>query len=93
MYLRWTPSAFSDLKAISQRIELARNLDTANRVCRRIYDGIQLLSQNANAGKPGIDTGTRELVISGTPYIVVYRVVAASEAVQVLRIWHCAQKR
>lgn len=30
MHIRWTPAAFSDLKAISQRIELARNLATAN---------------------------------------------------------------
>jgi toxin ParE1/3/4 len=92
MHLRWTPAAFSDLKAISQRIELARNLATANRACRRIYDVIQLLRRNPNSGKPGTDDGTRELVIHGTPYIVVYRVVG-SEAVQILRIWHGAQKR
>lgn len=41
MRLRWTPSAFDDLESISRRIELERNLATANRVCRHIYDAIQ----------------------------------------------------
>ncbi len=41
MQVRWTQRALQNLKTISQRIEQQRNLATANRVCRRIYEAIQ----------------------------------------------------
>jgi toxin ParE1/3/4 len=87
--IRWTPPALNDLKTISHRIEEQRNLATANRVCRHIYDSIQSLRRNPHTGRPGSEDGTRELVIHRSPYIVVYRL--RSEAVQILRIWHGAQ--
>jgi toxin ParE1/3/4 len=47
------------------------------------------LGEYPAVGRPGRVTGTRELVVTGTPYIVVYRVEAA--AVVVLRVLHGAQ--
>jgi plasmid stabilization system protein ParE len=45
------------------------------------------------SGKPGMEEGTRELVVSALPsYIVAYRLMPAG-AVQILRIWHGAQQR
>ncbi|HEY7392251.1 MAG TPA: type II toxin-antitoxin system RelE/ParE family toxin [Bryobacteraceae bacterium] len=61
--IRWTPPALNDLKTISHRIEEQRNLATANRVCRHIYDSIQSLRRNPHTGRPGSEDGTRELVI------------------------------
>ena len=90
MFVRWTPTALNDLKVISHRIEQQRNLAAANRVCRRIYAAIQDLRRHPHTGRPGIEEGTRELVISHLPYIVVYR-LEHSEAVEILRIWHGAQ--
>jgi plasmid stabilization system protein ParE len=55
---------------------------------RRICDAIQNLRRHPQAGRSGIEEGTRELVIS--PYIVVYRLMD-SEAVQILRMWHGGQ--
>ena len=93
MLLRWTPSAFNDLKIISSYIEQQRNLATANRVCRIIYDAVQSLRRFPESGKIGIEEGTRELVVPALPsYIVAYRVIR-SEAVQIVRIWHGAQER
>jgi toxin ParE1/3/4 len=91
MLLRWTLQALNDLKTISYRIEQQRNLATANRVCRHIYDSIQTLRQHPHTGRHGAEEGTRELVISVSPYIVVYRVHV--EIIQILRIWHGAQDR
>jgi len=89
MHVRWTPAALNDFKTISHRIEQERNLATANRVCRQIYGAIQSLRRHPHTGRPGIEEGTRELVISRLPYIVVYRL--QSEAAQILHIWHGAQ--
>jgi toxin ParE1/3/4 len=89
MGIRWTSTALNDFKTISLRIEQQRNLATANRVCRHIYDSIQSLRRHAHTGRPGNEEGTRELVISKSPYILVYRL--QSEAVQILRIWQGAQ--
>jgi len=41
-------------------------------------------------GRPGRRRGTRELVASGTPYIVVYRLRLSS--VRVLAVMHGAQR-
>ncbi len=41
-------------------------------------------------GRAGRVPGTRELVISGTPYIVPYRVRGG--AVEVLRVFHAARR-
>ena len=91
--IRWTPSASNDLKTISSYIESQRNLATANRVCRVIYEAVQILRRFPESGRIGIEEGTRELVVSALPsYIVVYRIVP-SNSVQILRIWHGAQQR
>jgi toxin ParE1/3/4 len=92
MFIRWTTAAVNDLKIISSRIEQQRNLATANRVCRAIYDTIQILRRFPESGKSGIEDGTREFVVPRLPYVVAYRVMH-SEAVQILRIWHGAQDR
>ena len=91
--IRWTTSALNDLKIISLYIEGHRNLVTANRVCRIIYDAVQILRRFPESSKPGMEEGTRELVVPALPsYIVVYRLLP-SAAVQILRIWHAAQQR
>jgi toxin ParE1/3/4 len=93
MLIRWTPIAINDLKNISSHIERQRNLATANRVCRIIYDAIQILRRFPESGRIGIEEGTRELVVPALPsYIVAYQVIRR-DAVQVLRIWHGAQER
>jgi addiction module RelE/StbE family toxin len=92
MRIRWTPSALNDFKTISGHIERQRNLATANRVCRTIYDAIQILRRFPESGKAGIENGTREFVVPAVPsYIVAYSV--QQEVVRVLRIWHGAQER
>ena len=48
------------------------------------------LAEHPRIGRPGRVEGTRELVVSGTPYIVAYRV--AGEDVTILRVLHGAQQ-
>jgi plasmid stabilization system protein ParE len=56
----------------------------------RIRTCVEGLVQFPEMGRPGRIEGTRELVISSTPYIAAYRIV--DEAVRILRVLHGAQQ-
>ena len=56
----------------------------------RIMAAVAVLGENPRVGRPGRWTGTRELVITGTPYIAPYRVRAG--AIEILRVFHGAQE-
>jgi toxin ParE1/3/4 len=49
-----------------------------------------LLPEHPEIGRPGRISGTRELVVRGTPFIVPYRTVGRE--IQVLRVYHGARK-
>ena len=54
-----------------------------------LYNGCTSLENFPHVGRKGRIAGTRELVFSGLPYIVVCRVV--DRVIEVLRIYHGAQ--
>jgi toxin ParE1/3/4 len=88
MRLRWTTPAASDLYAIVEHIE-QDNPVAASEVARTIYDGCDTLRRFPYQGRKGRIDGTRELVFSGLPYIVVYRI--KDQVVEIARIYHGAQ--
>ncbi len=90
MRIESSPHAVADLKTISEYIEQNRNLSTANRITRSIYDAAQSLVPMPNGGRLGRIEGTRELLVSPLPYIVIYKVLP--ERVLVLNILHAAQR-
>ena len=51
---------------------------------------LNVLSQHPYLGRPGRVLSTRELVISGTPYIAVYRVNATAGRIEILHFLHGA---
>ena len=57
---------------------------------RALYETPSSLLTFTNRGRPGKKEGTRELVMSPLPYIVVYTV--RGDAVYVVRILHGAQQ-
>ena len=73
MKVVWSPRAIHHLIAIRRYIEKDSDKSAAL-IAGRILDAIELLRTLPQMGRPGRLTGTRELVISGTPYIVPYRV-------------------
>jgi toxin ParE1/3/4 len=89
MRIEWTADALADFEHISTWIENERTLALANRICRNVYDAVQALGRQPGLGRIGRVGGTRELVITGTPWIAIYRV--NSDVIQVLRILHGAQ--
>ena len=53
MRVEWSQPAVADLQRISGYIEQDRSLETANRVSRVIYDGVQSLRTMPYRGRPG----------------------------------------
>lgn len=81
--------AYADLYAL--RSYIARDdPPAADRIARRLHDAAARLATFPHRGRPGRRRGTRELVISGTPYFVVYRVRGSSAVI--LRVLHGAQR-
>ena len=89
MHVRWLKRALKNLDDEAEYI--ARdNPQAAVRIVERIAASIDRLATHPASGRPGRVPGTRELVISGTPYVVPYRV--RDETVQILRVFHAARK-
>jgi len=87
--IRWLRTALANLDAEAEYI--ARdNPAAAARVVKTIVDTVDQLKQYPAMGRPGRLTGTRELVIPGTPYVIPYRV--RENAIEVLRVFHPARR-
>jgi len=90
MRLRWTIPAADDLYNIVRHIQ-QDNPVAATDVAQTLYDGCDTLRKFPYLGRKGRIAGQRELVFSGLPYIVVYRI--QDQVVELLRIYHGAQDR
>jgi addiction module RelE/StbE family toxin len=88
--MRWTPAAADDLESIQDYL-LGHLPSLAQSTIREIYEKIPMLRSTPFRGRPGREEGTRELVLSRLPYIVVYRVKDSD--VEILHIYHGAQHR
>lgn len=91
MNLKWLPTAtkerFEQLDYIAQDNPLAAITQD-----EEIEQQTNLLVEQPEMGRIGRVKGTRELVISQTPFIVVYLIVAKRERIEILRFLHGAQK-
>ena len=100
MRLLWTGPALSDLRALRADVAkdgeraadamVARIVDRAERQLSRLPDsGSPSLPSPARGGGKG-GGKARELAISGTPYVLPYRIVG--DAVHILRVFHSARR-
>ena len=89
MQLRWTEEAADDLEHIAGYL-LTHTPSRAQDLIRTVYDAPSDLLTFPNRGRQGKKEGTRELVLSPLPYIVVYKVLG--DIIFVVRILHGAQK-
>jgi addiction module RelE/StbE family toxin len=88
MKIRWLNSATRSMRAAHQYIA-AFDPTAARRTVNRIESLVGRLAEFPQSGRLGTVAGTRELVIAGLPYIVVY-MIADSEVV-ILRVFHAKQ--
>jgi len=87
--IRWTAVAADDLKSVYDYLS-EHAPARADAIVDRILDGIDALAQFPNLGRQGRLNGTRELVITGTPFIVFYRL--RKSQVEILGVLHAARK-
>ncbi|MEA1652333.1 type II toxin-antitoxin system RelE/ParE family toxin [Nitrospirillum sp. BR 11164] len=89
MKIEWLPAAQREFS--NQIIHLAdRNPIAAVRIGDAVEAAVERLASYPHSGRPGRVPGTQELVITDTPYIVVYR--TTSNVVVILRVLHGAQR-
>jgi len=88
MQVRWTTPAAQDLEEITLYIKKDSE-SSARAVAKTLFDAANSLDLLPSRGRVGRIPGTRELVVPGLPYIVVYQVTAT--AIQVLHIHHGAR--
>jgi len=63
--------------------------DSAERLSTRIVTIVEALRTNPHLGRIGSEAGTRELVVGGIPYIILYRV--NRQRIAINTIWHSSQ--
>jgi toxin ParE1/3/4 len=73
MRIVWTVPALADLEEMGDYIA-ERNPRAAVDVMSRIHAACERLHTFPASGRPGRIAGTRELVVSGLPYIAAYTV-------------------
>ncbi|MFW8609146.1 type II toxin-antitoxin system RelE/ParE family toxin [Rhizobium beringeri] len=91
MKLVWRAKAELDRKKAIQFIA-DQNVGAAINHLDEIERQTDLLIDQPEIGRPGRIDGTRELVISRTSFIVIYRVREKIQQVEILRLVHGAQK-
>ena len=90
MRIRWTPAGLADLQHISNYLK-EHHPQYHQRTLLKLYDTIRGLKYMPARGRPGREEGTREILFPPTPYIAGSRV--KDETIEVLRIYHAAQRR
>lgn len=89
MQLRWTQEAATDLERIADYL-LEHAPERAEPLIRALYDAPATLLTFPERGRPGRKEGTRELVLSPLPYLLVYGV--RDDVIFIVRILHGAQQ-
>ena len=90
MIIDWLPEAhrnrFEQLDYIAEDNPLA-----AIGQDEEIERQVAMLIEHPKMGRPGRVPGTRELIISSTPFVVVYRLDGANR-IEILRLLHSSQQ-
>jgi toxin ParE1/3/4 len=86
----WSPLAQARLQEIGAYVATDKP-EAAERLAMRIVAVVELLRHHPYLGRTGAGPDSRELVVGGTPHIVLYRV--QRKRVTINTIWHGAQRR
>ncbi|HEX4131484.1 MAG TPA: type II toxin-antitoxin system RelE/ParE family toxin [Pirellulales bacterium] len=90
MRIRWLNRAEQSMRSAHNYIAVS-NPQVARRMTARIRSAVEHLAEFPLSGRRGAVEGTRELVVTGVPYIVVYG--SGDAEVVILRVFHAKQDR
>jgi toxin ParE1/3/4 len=87
--IRWLKLAAQDLEQAEAYI--AQDSPASDvRVVLRIIEAVEVLAVQPGIGRIGRVEGTRELVVTGTPFIVPYR--QKNNYIEILRVYHHSRR-
>jgi toxin ParE1/3/4 len=87
--IEWTDQATRQLDQARDYIALSNSEEIADRITAQIIANIRQLAAFPMSGISGRIPGTRELVISSTPFIAAYAI--DRERIVILALYHGAQ--
>ena len=87
--VKWLKTALKNLECEAEYLAEA-NPGAAAALVEKVHEAVSALEQYPAMGRPGRVPETRELVISGTPYVAPYR--AKGKRIEILRVFHAARK-
>jgi toxin ParE1/3/4 len=88
--IEWTEQATRQLDQAHDYIALSNGKDVAARITLQIVTSVQQLAAFPMSGRPGRIMGTRDLVISNTPFIAAYSI--EKSRIVILAVYHGAQR-
>jgi toxin ParE1/3/4 len=89
MRIRWTEGATDNLVQVEEYIALD-NPSAAVDTVLKIIATAEMLADYPALGKRGRERGTRELVVAGLPFIIIFAV--HREELVIIRVLHMAMK-
>ena len=89
MIVVWAPRAIAHLTQLRAFIA-HENPGAADRMATALLSAVDRLADVPNIGRPGRVPGSRELVVSGTPYVIPYRV--RGERLEIIAVFHGRQR-
>ncbi|MFT4826580.1 MAG: toxin ParE1/3/4 [Cryomorphaceae bacterium] len=92
MQLQWTEPATQDLDKIEEYISRENSPTIAIDIVLKVIETVEMvLPDHPRAGRMGRVAGTREFVVEGVPFVVIYRQIG-SDQLQLIRVLHDAQQ-
>ena len=88
--IEWTEQAIRQLDQAHDYITLSNSEEVAARITMQIVTSVQQLATFPMSGRSGRVPGTRELVISNTPFIAAYAI--DQDRIVILAVYHGAQQ-
>ncbi len=89
MKIKITKLAFQDLQSVKDYIGQDKP-NAALAVFKRVIEAIENIATFPSMGRTGRVPNTKELVVSGTPLIIIYQI--QQDVLYVVRIIHTARK-
>ncbi len=89
MKVQWTPLAAKHLESAHEYLA-HESAGAADNSIERILSAVEVMEHHPRMGRKGRVAGTRELVITGTPFVVAYRL--RHDQVEILAVLHGARR-